>query len=131
MFHDLHVSPKVEAAYHAVALDEDRSAFAPNLMNHRKRVTEVRFKGVHCDIGGGFEDSRLSDVALDWMIANAAAHGVIANVETHPDPDAPFGHVGGIWRTEPRDVIVKVDDDPSDLEPMLHAELAAPKEQVT
>ena len=41
MFHDLHVSTKVEAAYHAVALDEDRSAFAPNLMNHREGVTEV------------------------------------------------------------------------------------------
>ena len=119
IFHDLHVSPKVKAAYHAVALDEDRSAFAPNLMNHREGVLEVWFKGVHCDVGGGFEDSRLSDVALFWMIANAARHGIIADVETYPDPDAPWEHMGGIWRREDREVFVKVDDERSDLIPMV------------
>ena len=126
MFHDLHVSPKVEAAYHAVALDEDRSAFAPNLMNHREGVTEMWFKGVHCDIGGGFEDSRLSDVVLDWMIANAKNHGIIADVETHPDPDAPFEHMDGGWPREARDVFVKVDDEPSDLEPRVWTNCPTP-----
>ncbi len=52
---------------------------------------------------------------------------MIANVETHPDPDAPIGLVGGIWRREPRDVIVKVDDEVSDIKPLIFAELAAPK----
>ena len=121
----------VKAAYHAVALDETREAFDPNPMNAREGVTEVWFKGVHCDVGGGFEDSRLSDVALDWMIANAAAHGVVANVETNPDPEAPIGHVGGIWRRKAREVIVKVDDEVGDIKPLIDAELAAPKEQVT
>ncbi len=118
MFHDLHVSRRVDAAYHAVALDETREAFAPNLMNHRDGVTEVWFKGDHCDIGGGHESSALSDVALDWMIAIAATHGIVAEVETHPDPDAPASFVGGHWRREKRDVIVKVNDEPSDIEPV-------------
>ena len=65
------------------------------------------------------------------MIANAANHGVIANIETHPDPEAPIGRVGGIWRREKRDVIVKVDDEPSNLEPVIYAEFTPPKEQVT
>ncbi len=56
---------------------------------------------------------------------------MIANVETHPDPEAPIGHVDGIWRREPRDVIVKQNDEVSDIKPLIYAELAAPKEQVT
>ena len=61
----------------------------------------------------------MGDVALDWMITSAADNGVIADVETHPDPEAPIGDVGGYWRTEARDVIVKVDDEPSELEPVI------------
>ena len=87
------------------------------------------FRGDHCDIGGGHEDSRLSDSALDWMIANAARHGIIADVETHPDPEAPIGHVGGMWRREARDVIVKVDDEPSDIEPTIYAASRAPADE--
>ena len=52
------------------------------------------------------------------MIENAKSHGVLADVEMHPDPEAPIGHVDGFWRREARDVIVKVDDEPSDLEPL-------------
>ncbi len=56
---------------------------------------------------------------------------MVADVETHPDPEAPIGHVGGIWRTGPRDVIVKVNDEPSDRGPLIYTDLAVPKEQVT
>ena len=38
---------------------------------------------------------------------------------------------GGIWRREARDVIVKVDDEPSDLEPVIYAEFTPPTEHVT
>jgi len=39
--------------------------------------------------------------------------------------------VGGIWRHEERDVIVKRHDEVSDIKPVIFVELAAPKEQVT
>ena len=118
IFHDLHVSPKVEAAYHAVALDEDRAAFAPNLMNHRPGVTECWFRGVHCDIGGGFEETGLSDMALAWMVDNAIQDGIPMDVKTSPNPDAPIGHVDWFGRHEPRDVVVLVDGEVSDIEPL-------------
>src|SRR5262249_6133187 len=34
---------------------------------------QVWFPGVHSDVGGGYEDSRLSDLALEWMIQEATA----------------------------------------------------------
>ncbi|MCH8136814.1 MAG: DUF2235 domain-containing protein [Proteobacteria bacterium] len=112
LFYDLHVSPCVAAAAHILALDEDRRAFVPNLMNRRKGVTEVWTRGRHTDIGGG--DSDLSDVALQWMIEQLAKAGIVAGVETHPDPSAPIGRSGGWWRRERRRVGVKVNDEWSD-----------------
>ena len=75
-FHDLHVSSKVLQARHAVAIDEKRAAFAPNLMNRRTGIEEMWFKGGHSDIGGGYEEHGLSDIVLDWMIDEAAECGI-------------------------------------------------------
>jgi len=73
LFGDLHVSPKVKQACHAVALDEDRTSFTPNLMNDRDGIVEVWFKGNHGDVGGGYKDRGLADVTLHWMVREARA----------------------------------------------------------
>ncbi len=123
LWHDLHVHEKVKTACHAVALDEDRDAFEPNLMNRRDNITEMWFRGIHADIGGGFEDSRLSDVVLEWMRKRAwTSAGIYSCLETelHPDPDAPLNEVDGIWRRSRRRIGVKVDDEWSDQEPLIY-----------
>jgi uncharacterized protein (DUF2235 family) len=120
LFHDLHVSPVVQSAYHAVAIDENRKTFTPNLMNKRDEITEVWFPGVHTDIGGGQEDTGLSDITLKWMADNLTSHGVVLSVNTQPDYETPIGHNGGLYRRETRRIGVKVDGEWSDIEPIIY-----------
>ncbi|KAB8067431.1 hypothetical protein BDV29DRAFT_163377 [Aspergillus leporis] len=68
------LSPDVEYAFQALALDEDRNAYKPVLWhlpeNHgRQELLQVWFSGCHSDIGGGAEEPRLSDITLAWMVA--------------------------------------------------------------
>jgi hypothetical protein len=44
-------------------------------------VEQVWFAGVHSNVGGGYPRTGLSDVALQWMLTKAAAHGLVF----HPD----------------------------------------------
>ena len=68
------LNARVQRAVHIVALDEDRTTFAPTLINkdkddsHPTRIVEVWFPGVHADIGGGYWRDGLSDQALAFMI---------------------------------------------------------------
>ncbi len=76
LFEDCIISPIIENAYHAVALDENRLAFRPTLMSAQPNVHEVWFPGTHSDIGGGFRIDGLSDICLKWMIVKAYEHGL-------------------------------------------------------
>lgn len=62
------IAPIIRRGLHLVALDEERLAFRPTLMNAEPRVREVWFPGVHSDIGGGFRVAGLSDITLDYML---------------------------------------------------------------
>lgn len=81
-FHDTTLSGVVESAYHALALDERRRAFAPCLWHKQadappgQILQQVWFSGVHSNVGGGYADAGLSDVALDWMIGRAEYHSL-------------------------------------------------------
>ena len=81
-FHDASLNPRVRYARHALAIDEDRQTFAPELWDETKetpedeargRIKQVWFPGVHSDIGGGYAETGLSDLALDWMVKEATA----------------------------------------------------------
>jgi uncharacterized protein (DUF2235 family) len=82
-FHDRVLSSDVEHACHAVAIDECRRLFQPTLFRQsasgaeRGHVLEQSwFAGVHSNVGGGYENTGLSDIALHWMAARAAARGL-------------------------------------------------------
>jgi uncharacterized protein (DUF2235 family) len=86
------ILPKaVVAGYHAMALDEKRKHF-PVLrwLKDADRVNEMWFAGVHCDVGGGYARSGLSDITLSWMIEKARTHGLKFKVnevnKIKPDP---------------------------------------------
>ena len=61
-----------------MALDEQRRDFPVTKWDPRIGVTQTWFVGAHADVGGGYppSESRLSDVALDWMIATLARIGL-------------------------------------------------------
>lgn len=85
-FHDETLSSTVKNAYHALSIDDRRKLFKPTLWETSKKITtgqapmqncEQRwFTGVHCNVGGGYEDRGLSDQALHWMIEKAHGAGL-------------------------------------------------------
>jgi uncharacterized protein (DUF2235 family) len=88
-FHDVTLSSYVEHAYHALALDERRVLFEPTLWrksetvkndpNHKQRMEQRWFCGVHSNVGGGYKDCGLSNIALDWFIKKAQFAGLCFN----------------------------------------------------
>lgn len=93
-FHDVELSGRVAHAYHALAIDERRRAFAPALWRadaadqHRQTVEQVWFAGDHSDVGGGNGDCPLSDISLRWVADRVAGCGLHLDQDGLPAPDA-------------------------------------------
>lgn len=99
-FHDTELAPHIDVGLHALALDEPRGPFSPSLWTRKRGATlppgqvieQVWFAGSHANVGGGFPDSALSDIALLWMAERAmATTGVAFDLDrlkaaTRPDP---------------------------------------------
>lgn len=70
-FVDTHLSPMVKHGIHAMSVDELRADFPVTRWNPRDGITQMWFVGAHADVGGGYppNQSRLSDLTLDWMSA--------------------------------------------------------------
>ena len=81
-FHDVQLSRRVQNGFHALAVDEQRRAFAPTLWladdahAGEQHVEQVWFAGTHSDVGGGTDDCGLSDTTLRWMAGKAADCGL-------------------------------------------------------
>jgi len=89
-FHDTDLSSHIAFAFHAVAIDERRKPFLPTLWtqtehgrNAHQQLEQHWFAGCHGDIGGGNNDTGLSDITLAWMISRARKAGLTVNA-----PDA-------------------------------------------
>jgi uncharacterized protein (DUF2235 family) len=80
-FHDTTLSSYVANAHQALAIDERRGPFVPTLWQQQPGSTgqtleQVWFSGVHSDVGGGYREPALSEIALLWMVQRAAACGI-------------------------------------------------------
>lgn len=98
-FHSRQVGESVKVALHAMAIDEMRRPFYPTFWMEKLKqeadeddagesasasasappapsrvVEQMWFAGVHCNVGGGYEQSGLSDLALAWMISRVKAN---------------------------------------------------------
>ena len=83
-------NPDIDIGRHAVSIDERRAFFRSHLwqlpgdpaaVRGPRDTQQVWFPGVHCDVGGGYPEaaSGLSKYALEWMIAEAKAAGLLVN----------------------------------------------------
>jgi uncharacterized protein (DUF2235 family) len=90
-----HPSGSIERACQALALDEERTTFHPQLWDenggangnkvapngkerfiHDERISQVWFAGVHSNVGGGYPDDSLAYIPFVWMITEAQRCGV-------------------------------------------------------
>lgn len=99
-FHDTELSGSVQVACHALAIDERRAPFAPTLWDYKpkpgQQVEQVWFCGAHSDVGGGYAETGLSDIALEWMIGKARAAGLAfdaAATAAYPLKPDPLGEL--------------------------------------
>ncbi len=79
-FHDLSLTWSVRNAYHALALDDERRPFIPTLWEKtypHQTVRQVWFNGMHTDVGGGYLERGLADIALAWMLRAAHESGIL------------------------------------------------------
>jgi uncharacterized protein (DUF2235 family) len=69
------ISPEnVGQVAHALALDERREQFQPSYWTAtggNTIVDEVWFSGVHTNVGGGYFEEGLSNIALAWIVSKA------------------------------------------------------------
>lgn len=117
-FADNTLGDEVKCARHALALDEERRTFHPELWNEKggkeKRIKQVWFSGVHSNVGGGYPKQGMSLVTLDWMMHEAKAAGLrfvdedLHFVQEHQDVhDKLYDSRSGIhvyYRWSPRDI---------------------------
>ncbi|KAF4175215.1 hypothetical protein CNMCM8927_007758 [Aspergillus lentulus] len=97
----------VRCAYHALSLDEERTAFQPIVWHipHKsegQEMLQVWFSGVHTDVGGGDENPRLSNITLAWMIAQCMKHRQLSfDIEEYlfDDPPQPEESEMAPWAT--------------------------------
>ena len=79
-FPDLTLSRQVQQAAQALAIDDERKTFHPDLWKedreHPGRVEQVWFCGAHSNVGGGYERQGLSLVAMDWVMTQAEGAGL-------------------------------------------------------
>lgn len=93
-FHDPRLSRSVDFAYHALAVDERRKPFQPTLWEQNEKpegqvLEQVWFSGVHSNVGGGYRETGLSDIALEWMMKKAEACGLVLDRKQMEKPLQP------------------------------------------
>lgn len=157
-FYDLHLDNEVWYARHAMSIDENRADFARvpwgGAHNHGPCrpdeypdwLDQIWFAGVHSDVGGSYaeNESRLSDIALEWMVhaavnlpdgATPDGHGLKIDskfLHLSPDPCGPQhdarepGYFGGRfkWNAALRDI-----NHDAILHPSVYARFASGKVQ--
>ncbi len=118
-FHDTSLGHKIDIGLHAVAIDEHRRPFAPTFwtkqtgqaLPEKQHCEQVWFAGAHSNIGGGYANHGLSDIAMAWMMGRvmdltdlrfdpAALQGV-ARPDVMPPPDVSLSPLYLVSRTFP------------------------------
>jgi uncharacterized protein (DUF2235 family) len=118
-FHNTNLSKLFEHAFHAMAIDENRSPYKPTLWTQyipaggppkpppeRTKVEQRWFVGAHCNVGGGYTRDELAQLPLAWLQSKARECGLAfrAGVGLHGDEilyaprDSYAEFLHGCWR---------------------------------
>jgi uncharacterized protein (DUF2235 family) len=104
------LAESVDRACQALALDEERTTFHPQLWHEGgsvkagasagaaaqsaryikdERISQVWFAGVHSNVGGGYPDDSLAYIPFVWMITEARRCGLKFKSDYADDPNDP------------------------------------------
>ncbi len=113
------IGDHVEKVFHFVSIDDPRKVFTPTLFAQDNRVDEIWFAGVHSDVGGGYRQSGLSDITLEFMLTQAATHASINfvspnDVDLQKATDGQIDHDDIMFKPD-----VEADDHVKDLDSKL------------
>jgi uncharacterized protein (DUF2235 family) len=79
-YHDIELNPNIQNAYQALAIDERRKPFQPNLWSRSQswagKLEQAWFPGVHRNVGGGYSPDGLANEALHWIVEKAEGLGL-------------------------------------------------------
>ncbi|MET3842279.1 DUF2235 domain-containing protein [Bradyrhizobium sp. OAE829] len=104
-----HLPASVARACQALALDEERTTFHPQLWDETagtnggaaladptakrfikdERISQVWFAGVHTNVGGGYPDDALAHIPFVWMITEAQRCGLKFKSDYAGQPPSP------------------------------------------
>jgi uncharacterized protein (DUF2235 family) len=115
-FTDSKLSDRVAHGFHAMAIDEQRADFPITRWDKRDGVEQVWFVGAHADVGGGYaeDESRLSDVALDWMMTKLGSVGVCfaTPLTCTPNGECAVQQIHKPWDKPPFNLLAKASRSP-------------------
>ena len=111
----------IKKAAHALSLDDDRARiFTPILLtrshltkecpNKSINIEEVWFSGAHADVGGGYKDTNISGISLNWMLNQIKPyHLAPSGTKVYADPyakthDPEAGFWGLIYHNQNRSI---------------------------
>lgn len=118
-FHNTNLSKLFEHAYHAIAVDENRSPYNATLWTRFTPAGEAArplpsnhtieqrwFIGAHCNVGGGYANDELAQIPLAWMHSKATSCGLafrngilLSGKEALCDPvDSYKEFMKGFWK---------------------------------
>jgi uncharacterized protein (DUF2235 family) len=79
-YHEIGLNSHIQNAYHALAIDERRKPFAPDLWKRANgwvgNLEQVWFAGVHTNVGGSCTPDGLANEAMHWLVEKAEALGL-------------------------------------------------------
>ena len=78
-FYNLEPETCVRNVYHALAVDDERRTFWPEVWNENSfrgggAIEQVWFSGMHSNVGGGYPRAELAQITLDWMMEKLGEH---------------------------------------------------------
>ena len=98
-------------AFHALAVDEHRKAFAPTLWtvdfqkgapppHHNRALSQVEqrwFVGAHANVGGGCQSDPLPQAPLKWLMDRATGRGLTFRRALDPDPSDALPAISDLY----------------------------------
>jgi len=79
-YHDVGLNKPIENAFQALAIDERRKPFAPDLWRRPNdwagNLEQAWFAGVHSNVGGSYTPDGLANEAMHWLVEKAEGLGL-------------------------------------------------------